>query len=60
LALAAALSGAGRHTEAQEAIVAARTLNPELSISSVEPFLRHVADDFRGAILCALKTAGLR
>jgi len=60
LALAAALSGAGRHKEAQEAIVAARTLNPELSISSVEPFLRHVAEDFRGAILCALETAGLR
>ena len=59
LALAAALSGDGRHEEAQQAIAAARALSPALSIGSIEPFIRHVAEDFREAILAALKAAGL-
>lgn len=60
LALAAALSGDGRREEAQQAVAAARALNPALSIGSVEPFVRHVAGNYREAILAALKDAGLR
>jgi DNA-binding SARP family transcriptional activator/TolB-like protein/cytochrome c-type biogenesis protein CcmH/NrfG len=59
LALAAALSGSGRHEEARQAIAAARALSPALSIGSIEPFIRHAANDFRKAILAALMAAGL-
>lgn len=59
LALAAALAGAGRVHDARVAIAEARAFDPELTVGSVEQFLRHAPESYRQSLFAVLREAGL-
>lgn len=59
LALASTLMVSGRQGEAHAAVEACRVVAPYLSMTAVEPLIRHATPRLRDPLLAALREAGL-